>query len=633
MGCGICGFVGLEDKQLLSRMSEVTRHRGPTHTDFFIDREVCLGCNRLSIIDLSNGNQPIHNEDQSVQVVFNGEIYNFVELRAELEMRGHSFYTRSDTETIVHGYEEWGEAVLAHLRGMFAFAIWDSTKRKLFLARDRFGKKPLYYAKIDGTLFFASEMKSLLQYERFPREVDDSLLDYYFTYLYVPSPLCFFRAARKLPPGHYLTYEKGDIRVKEYWDLAFLPKIEDLGEEAAVDHLYDLLLEAVKVRLRSDVPLGAFLSGGVDSSIVVALMRRAGAEKVRTFSIGFHEGYYNELPYAKEVAEFLSTDHTEKIVEPDVISLLPKLLWHFDEPYADSSMIPTYLVAEETKKDVTVALTGDGGDEIFVGYPTLSDPKIYEYYKRVPRPVRRAGVRAIAAVPIQSKWTMMARRALIMDYDDQSNEYRYFLRMSHFETARLRKLYSQRYRDDHEASNPELYLKPFFEKAAGLEYIEATDYVTIKTYLPEDILVKVDRMTMAVSLEARSPFLDHKVAEFVARLPVDVKMSGNQLKGLLKKTANRYKLVPNSTLKREKHGFGAPIDYWLRGQWKDIASSILTTERSKAIRKYFDKTEISKMLSNPLANRDRLFSLISFALWREIFVDSTDARPYLKVTL
>ena len=623
----------MEDKQLLVRMCESIRHRGPNHTDFYIDKGVSLGVDRLSIIDLATGDQPIHNEDGSIQIVFNGEIYNYLELKKELEGTGHSFQTLSDTETIVHGYEEWGESVLSHLRGMFAFALWDGNTKKLFLARDRFGKKPLYYAEVDGVFFFASELKAILQYESFPREIDDSLLSYYFTYLYVPSPWAIFRAAKKLQPGHYLTLSKGGVEVKEYWDLKFVPKMEGLSEDTAADTLYELLLDAVKVRLRSDVPLGAFLSGGIDSSVVVALMKRAGMSDVRTFSIGFNEAYYNETDDAREVAEFIGTDHTERWAEPDVVSLLPKLIWHFDEPFGDSSMIPTYLVAEETRKDVTVALTGDGGDETFVGYPFLADPSVYTYYRRVPRPIRRVAVRMIAKIPYQSRMTVMARKAAVKDYDNQSEQERYFLRISHFASSGLERLYDRAFKDTHQQKEPPRYLSQFFEQTSGLDYLDATDYVTVKSYLPEDILTKVDRMTMAVSLEGRCPLLDNQLAEFVARLPLQTKLGGNVLKGLLKRTASRHNLVPRRTITKAKHGFGAPIDYWLRGQWKDMASSILSSERSRAIRNYFDEATIKKMLSNPMAYRDHLFAVMSFALWHDMYVDSTDRTPYLRIRL
>jgi asparagine synthase (glutamine-hydrolysing) len=623
----------MEDKQLLAKMCEAIRHRGPNHTDFYIDKGVCLGVDRLSIIDLATGDQPIGNEDGSIQIVFNGEIYNYLELKQELEKAGHSFRTWSDTETIVHGYEEWGESVLSHLRGMFAFAIWDSTRKKLFLARDRFGKKPLFYAQVDGVFWFASELKAMLQYEFFPREMDESLLGYYFTYLYIPSPWTIFKAARKLQPGHYLTLQRGVVEVKEYWDLSFTPKDESIGEDSAADMVYRLLLESVKVRLRSDVPLGAFLSGGIDSSVVVSLMKRAGMADVKTFSIGFHEAYYNETRDAREVAEFIGTDHTERWAEPDVVSLLPKLVWHFDEPFGDSSMIPTYLVAEETRKDVTVALTGDGGDEIFVGYPFLMDSPIYPYYRRVPRPIRRAGLRVISKIPYQSKVTLMARKAYVQDYGDQDEQERFLLRSSCFSDQELEHLYNQDFKETGERKQPPLFLKQFFERTPGLQYLDANDYVTIKTYLPEDILTKVDRMTMAVSLEGRCPLLDHQLAEFVARLPLQIKVSGNVLKGLLKKTAVRHSLVPKQTIIKAKHGFGTPIDHWLRRQWKEMASSVLSSERSKAIRTYFDQATVTKMLSDPMAYRDHLFAVMSFALWHDMFIESNDKTPYLRVGL
>jgi asparagine synthase (glutamine-hydrolysing) len=632
LGCGICGFVGMEDKQLISRMCESIKHRGPDRTDFYIDNQVSLGVDRLSVIDLATGNQPIGNEDGSIQIVFNGEVYNYMMLKEELEEAGHSFRTQSDTETIVHGYEEWGESVPSHLRGMFAFAIWDSTKKKLFLARDRFGKKPLYYAQVDGVFFFASELKAILQYEYFPREVNDGILRQYLTLLYIPSPSTIFRASRKLQPGNYLTLEKGEVKIREYWDLPFTPKLDDISEDDAVRSLYELLLDAVKVRLRSDVPLGAFLSGGIDSSVIVSLMKRAGMADVKTFSIGFHEAYYNEIQDARRVAEFIGTDHTERWAEPQLVSLLPKLVWHCDEPFGDSSMIPTYLVSEETRKDVTVALTGDGGDEIFIGYPFLADPPIYDYYKRIPRPLRRAGLRIIGAIPLQSRLTIMARRASTMDYGSQSEQERYSLRVSHLDSETASRLYRGE-SEDSEPRDLRSYLNPYFEKTSGLESLDAFDYVTIKTYLPEDILTKVDRMTMAVSLEGRCPMLDHKLAEFVSRLHLKTKLNGDTMKGLLRKAALRYNLVPKQTITKAKHGFGLPIDYWMRNQWKDVASSVLSPERSKGVRNYFDPSQVKKMLDDPFRYRDSLFAVISFALWHDMFMESNERTPYLRIRL
>jgi asparagine synthase (glutamine-hydrolysing) len=620
----------MEDKQLLSRMCESLKHRGPDRTDFYMDRSISLGVDRLSIIDLATGDQPIGNEDGSIQIVFNGEVYNYHELKSELEAAGHSFRTQSDTETIVHGYEEWGVSVLSHLRGMFAFAIWDSTKKKLFLARDRFGKKPLYYAHIDGIFFFASELKAILRYEYFPRVVDAQVLRQYLALLYIPSPSTIFRASRKLKPGHYLVFEKGEALVHDYWDLAFTPKMQNMSEDGVVDELYRLLLDAVAVRLRSDVPLGAFLSGGLDSSVVVSLMKRAGMDDVKTFTVGFHEAYYNELRDARRVADFIGTDHTERWAEPDVVSLLPRLVWHFDEPFGDSSLIPTYLVAKESRKEVTVALTGDGGDEIFAGYPFLMDPPIYRYYKRVPKQVRRAGLKLIGALPVQTRFTNLARRAAAVDYGGQDDKDRYALRVSHLGQDESKKLLLGGRLESESRGISELFY-PHFARTSNLEDLDAFDYVTIKTYLPEDILTKVDRMTMAVSLEGRCPLLDHKLAEFVSHLPPGLKFQRGVLKSLLRRTAVRYDLVPKQTVTKPKHGFGAPIDYWLRNQWKEFASVILNPGRSKSVRHYFNETMVSKMLADPFSYREPLFSVMTFALWHEMYIEEPGNAPILQV--
>ena len=378
MGCGIAGFLGLDDKALLKRMVDVLRHRGPDEQGTFIDDGVGLGSARLSIIDLTHGSQPIHNEDGSIWVVHNGEIYNYLELKEELEKFGHKFYTNSDTEVIVHSYEEWASKSVEKLRGMFAFALWDSSKHILFLVRDRFGKKPLFYMFLDDSFFFASEMKSFFENPDVKRSIDFEALDHYFTYLYVPSPKTIFRGIYKLPPAHYMMVSKNDVSIQKYWDLNF--KTNSYDESTAIEMIYKELCEAVRVRLRSDVPLGAFLSGGIDSSTITSIMSKYSEEPVKTVSVAF-EDPDKELKYARTMAELLGTDHHEFLVKPEAYKVLHKLIYHFDEPFADPSMMPTFYLSEVTRKEVKVALSGDGGDEMFIGYPFFTDPNIYGAYK------------------------------------------------------------------------------------------------------------------------------------------------------------------------------------------------------------------------------------------------------------
>ena len=400
----------MDDPKLLREMCAVLEHRGPDEEGTFIGSRVGLGSRRLSIIDLPGGKQPISNEDETIWTVFNGEIYNYIELKTLLESLGHSFKTDSDTEVIVHGYEEWGTDCLRSFVGMFGLALWDDAKKRLFLARDRFGKKPLYYWLGDGSLIFSSEMKGVLQHEGVPRTIDAEALEDYLTFFYVPSPLTIFSGVRKLGPGEFLTFQDGRATTEPYWDLSFRSS-GGASEGALVDELYRLFEDSVRVRLRSDVPLGAFLSGGIDSSAVVAMMKRISDDEVSTFTVDFEEGPYSEARWASSVAELLGTKHEVLTVKPDALTLLPRLVWHFDEPFADSSMIPTYYVAEATVKKVKVALSGDGGDEVFMGYPWMEDPSFYRYYRAVPFSVMKPMLRAISSVPARNDLVTLARHA------------------------------------------------------------------------------------------------------------------------------------------------------------------------------------------------------------------------------
>jgi asparagine synthase (glutamine-hydrolysing) len=619
MGCGICGFVGLSDKPLLKSMCEAIRHRGPDQTSYFIDSGVGLGIDRLKIIDLATGDQPIHNEDSSVWVVFNGEIYNYLELKSELERLGHRFYTSSDTETLVHAYETWGVDCVIHLRGMFAFAIWDSETNRLFLARDRFGKKPLYYALADGVFLFASELKSILRYEGVSRTLDHDSIDYFFTYMYVPSPLSIFKAIRKLPPGSFAKYESGRLTVTQYWD--FRPRPDtSLNEDTLVDMLYTSIGEAVRVRMLSDVPLGAFLSGGIDSSTVVAFMSRLSDQPVKTVSIGFTEGV-SETSYAKQVADFLKTDHREYTVTPDAYKILPRLVWHFDEPFADHSMIPTYYLSEVTRREVTVALSGDGGDELFMGYEFLLDPASYSLYSKVPGVLRKPALKMMINLPIDKQFKRKAKHAYEKGYGGQSHGDRYTMRVTLHDPAGLRSLYSQGYLKAHVPVNTYSYLQDFINRCAGADELDAIDYATIRSYLEEDILVKVDRMSMAVSLEARCPLLDQDLASLIERIPSNLKMNGRATKYIFKKMAGEKELIPRAIAMRKKQGFGAPIESWMKGEWKEMVGQVLDPLVTKSYTGLFDSDRVRSLMSNPYVNSNKLFSLVTFVLWHRMYVD------------
>lgn len=620
MPCGICGFVGEDNPPLLRRMCDAIRHRGPDSTGYYTDRGVGLGIDRLKIIDLEKGDQPIHNEDGSLWVVFNGEVYNYLELRAQLEKLGHRFYTESDTETIVHAYEEWADDCPKLLKGMFAFAIWDSQRRRLYVARDRFGKKPLYYRLSEGVFAFASELKSLLQDARFDRKINKEAVDHYFTYGYVPSPMSVFDGISKMPAGHYGVYEKGSFSLVRYWDFAFRPD-STLDENSLIDKLYLSIENAVRIRLRSDVPLGAFLSGGVDSSTVVAMMQRLSPTPVKTVSVDFTD-QISEAKYARQVADFLGTDHRELTVNADAHKVLPSLLWHFDEPFADHSLIPTYYVSKVTRNEVTVALSGDGGDELFMGYGFLTEPAYYRFYSRTPKSIRNPALRAIRALPIDTSFKKMANHALERNYGSQAPFERYALRMSIFDQAELEKLYS------HEGStrrklDTRSYLVDLAAKARTTDLLDSLDYATIRSYLADDILVKVDRMSMANSLEVRSPLLDQDLADLSGRIPHEMKVKGTTTKYLLKRMILKKKLLPPKIVARKKQGFGAPVETWMKTEWKAMVSQLLEPVIANNYTGLFDGRQVKKLLAEPYLNSSRLFALTTFVIWHSMYIDQS----------
>ncbi len=625
--CGIAGIVSSGttpvDEALLSRMCEAIRHRGPDEGGFYVKGTVGLGVRRLSIIDVKGGHQPIANQDKTAWIVFNGEIYNYLELRAKLEKLGHKFYTNSDTEAIVHAYDQYGADCPKHLRGMFAFAIWNEKTQELFLARDRVGKKPLLFAQVNGDFLFGSEFSALLLHPRLSREIDNRALDYYLSFMCVPAPLTAYQAIKKLEPGHTLRWHKGEIRIERYWQPNFSTKLA-ISEEEAGERALEVLREAVRVRLMSEVPLGAFLSGGIDSSAVVALMSEASSEPVKTFSIGFDEQDFSELHHARRVAEHVGAHHHEFIVRPDALEVLPILVKHYGEPYADSSAIPTYYVARETRRHVTVALNGDGGDESFAGYERYAAMRLANHYHRLPALLRESIVRQAAGlIPTKGASRSLASRAKRFLHAVSLPKVERYLRwVSVFDGEAKRELYSEDFSRETEGFQAGDLLETWFARANGAGIVDAALQADIMTYLPNDLLVKVDIATMAVSLEARSPFLDHHVIEFAASLPEKLKLRGITTKYLLKRVLK--KLLPVENLERRKMGFGVPIGHWFRGQMQPFLREVLLSE--KALQRGLFKPHMVRQLIDLHVRGERdyqhqLWTLLMLELWFCEFID------------
>ena len=625
--CGIAGFISRttdrsdERGSLLDAMCRVITHRGPDEQGMAIEGRAALGMRRLSIIDLATGQQPIYNTDRSKLIVFNGEIYNYRELKKDLESRGHKFRTNSDTETIVQAYDEFGPASVKMLRGMFAFAIWDAREQSLFLARDRVGKKPLFYTVTsEGEFVFGSELKVLLEHGGVRREIDHGALDAYLTFGYVPEELCIFKGVHKLEPGHFLIYKDDTVWTERYWDFDYsLPSLTEPEEEIAED-LLDKLREAVEIRLMSEVPLGAFLSGGVDSSAVVGLMSQiGGGTPVKTFSIGFNEDSFNELKYARLAAEHFKTDHHEFIVTPEFVDIIDDLVWHFDEPFADSSALPTYMVSKLAREHVTVVLSGDGGDELFGGYSRYVTDRTRSGLEKLPKAIRKKLIRPLSqALPHNAP----GKNYLFNISLDAAG--RYIDSISHFNVPRKESLYSKGLRDQMNGSfaRGEKLYRQITSNAQADDPMDNLLYLDSKTYLPGDILTKVDRMTMASGLEARSPLLDHKLIEYVTQIPSRMKLRGRETKYIFKRAIRD--LVPNEILHREKQGFGVPIGDWINLQLRTRIREDLSDRRTMD-RGYFDAKYIRILLDeHDRGRRDHspaLRTLWMLELWLRKFID------------
>jgi asparagine synthase (glutamine-hydrolysing) len=626
--CGIVGMVNLDGRAaeaaLLERMNQAIFHRGPDEDGFYLKGHVGMAMRRLAIIDLKGGQQPIADEEGAAWIVYNGEVYNYREVKKELEARGHRFHTDCDTEVVLHAYLEYGEDCPRHLRGMFAFAIWDERKQELFVARDRVGKKPLLYAKTRDAFVFGSEFSALLLHPSVSREIDRAALDDYLSFMCVPAPQTAYRDIRKLEPGHSLTLNAaGEVKTRRYWEPDFSKKIK-VSEEEAGERALELLREAVRVRLMSEVPLGAFLSGGIDSSAVVALMAEESSGPVKTFSIGFEEQDFSELHHARRVAERVGAEHHEFVVRPDAMEVLPLLVEHYGEPYADSSAIPTYYVARETRKHVTVALNGDGGDECFAGYERYAAMRMSERYRKLPGVLRERVIRqALELLPISELKPSRARKLRrFLRAASLPPVERYLRWVSIVDREAKDDLYSAEFKEEVGGRDAGAWLRPWFARANGAGVVDAALLADTMTYLPNDLLVKVDIASMANSLEARSPFLDHHVIEFAASLPENLKLRGLTTKYILKKTLQ--KLLPSENLTRGKMGFGVPIGHWFRGQMQPFLRENLLSARA-AGRGLFRPEAVRRMVElHTRGERDythQLWTLLMLELWFQRFID------------
>lgn len=627
--CGICGAYGSVDRDVLGRMCAEIVHRGPDHQGEFYDARVMMGIRRLKVIDLETGNQPIYNEDRSVAIVHNGEIYNFKELRIELEEKGHIFTTHSDTESIVHLYEEVGNDFLRMLQGMFALSLWDVRRQRLILARDRIGIKPLYYYFKNGTLIFASEIKSILTHPEVSRGMNFGGLHDYLTYLYVPAPQTIFKDLYKLLPGHMLVCEEGDITVRQYWDILD-GDIENSGQldhdcEDLTSELMCRLKESVKGHLVSDVPLGIFLSGGTDSGAVVALASEVSDRPVKTFSVGFEDAYLNELKNARLVAKRYGTDHQEFVLEPPSIGVVDDIVSFFDEPFADSSAIPTYFVCKCAKEHVTVALSGDGGDEVFAGYGNYKADKITHWYRKLPTPLRDALIPFMANLIPESSDRFskgdQIKKLLVMAAFPPEQGHVFWL--SVFNEDLKRELYhSEKLRQLTCVNSLDRYIHYFEQFDGDPDYLNRFIFVDMKSVLPDDYLTKVDRMSMAHSLEVRVPLLDNRLLEFAAMLPSKYKLRGLTSKYLFKKAMSSR--LPREIIHGRKKGFSMPLARWFRNDFAELINEYLSKDILKK-RGYFSCDTVSALASEHLSDRvdnsKFLWTLICFEIWHRRYMD------------
>jgi asparagine synthase (glutamine-hydrolysing) len=627
--CGIAGWINLKNNSsresgetVLHRMCERMKHRGPDSEGLWLEAGVALGMRRLSIIDLHTGEQPVYSEDRSIVVVMNGELYNFREIRDRLEKLGHKFETATDTEILPHLYEEYGEAMLEHINGMFAFALWDKRRKKLLIARDRFGEKPLYYGVFDGQLIFASEPKVLLEHPSVKAEIDPDALRQFLSFDYVPAPRSIYRGISKLPAAHFLTLEGGEIKTRRYWNLSFQKSVPPPSIDRAAAELREIISDAVRMRLVSDVPLGILLSGGVDSSTVAAFASKHSSEKIKTFSIGFEEDSFDESKYARRVAEHLETEHyEEKLSVEKAADLISEIGTWLDEPMSDGSLLPTFLLSRFVRKHVTVALGGDGGDEIFAGYPMYLGHKVAGVYDSIPKILRSGLIEPIVnRLPVSTanlSFDYKAKRFVAAaKYDTVTRHHSWF---GSFSIDAQRDLLSK----DLAASTGDIYrdAKDLLKITDAATEIERMQFLDMNFYMAEDILTKVDRASMAVSLEVRAPLLDPRVAEYAAGLPLEYKLRGRQGKYILKKAVED--LLPKEILKRPKKGFGIPIAEWLKNRLNPLMHDLLAPQRLKD-QGFFDAEYVQKLIkeheSGAASHHKQLWTLLVFQLWFDNFL-------------
>ncbi len=629
--CGITGWINLQQSNnspevregILHSMCERIVHRGPNSEGLWFDDTVALGMRRLSVIDLETGDQPVLNEDKSVVVMMNGEIYNYREVRTDLEKKGHKFTTKSDTEVLPHLYDEYGEDIVDHLNGMYAFSLWDTRRKKLIIARDRFGEKPLYYGVFDGKLIYASEPKAILAHPAVKPELNLDALRQYLSYDYVPAPNSIYKGISKLPAAHMMTVENGEVKIRRYWNQTFeKPDAKPTIESAAFD-LKDLLSDAVRMRLVADVPLGILLSGGIDSSTVAAFAVRHASERVKTFSIGFEEDSFDETQYARQVAKHLNTEHyEEKLSATTAGDLISEIGTWLDEPVSDGSLIPTFLLAQFVRKHVTVALGGDGGDEIFAGYPMYYAHKVAKTYTSIPKFLRSGLIEPIVrALPVSTK---------NMSFDYKAKR---FVRAANLDAVERHHSWFGSFSADEQlrlltpeilgASDGDIYRGPreMLSLCDATDEIEQMQFLDMNYYMAEDILTKVDRAAMAVSLETRTPFLDPRVARFVAALPLEYKLKGSNGKYILKKAVED--LLPKTILDRPKKGFGIPIAEWLKGRLNPLMHDLLSPKRLRD-QGLFEAEYVQMLISEHETGRashhKQLWTLLVFQLWYDNFL-------------
>lgn len=639
----MCGIVGASwtqpdkrvDERTLREMMGVMAHRGPDDSGTWLEdaasgrqQSIAFGHQRLAIIDLSaSGRQPMTSPNQDVCVTFNGEIYNYRELRTELESLGHAFRTDTDTEVIVHLYQRYGLDCVDHLRGMFAFAIFDRKADRVVLFRDRLGQKPMFYRVESGRLIFASELKALLQIPAAPRDVDFKALNRFLTYQYVPHPDCILKGYRKLQPGHRAIYTADGLQVERYWQAPYQSVIENQSVTEWQEQLRSTMIDSVRLRMRSDVPLGAFLSGGVDSTVIVGLMQQLATQPVRTFSIGFPVAKFDEREFAREAAAKLGTQHHEELVDPSALNMLPDLIWHYDEPYADSSAIPTMCLSRMTRQHVTVALSGDAGDELFAGYDRYKAVKLAAKIDRLPGFVRRfLGAQLWQKIPSSVEQKSKRRRIKrLLAALNESPQRRYLQWVSIFDDARRQDVLSPALRNELGDDDTGDFLQSVYQECPERDFVTQTTCADVHSYLPCDLLTKVDIASMSVGLECRGPFLDHKVVELAAQMPIELKQTSQGGKRILIETF--ADLLPSSIQTRKKMGFGVPIDHWFRTELKPLLHDVLLGETTRN-RGIFDpltvQTLVEQHTTGEWDHASRLWSLLCCELWFRTFVDRTD---------